>query len=140
MMWFSVWGSAAMFCRILLCSTLLALSACGTTLQTGLTDAAVSTSTAVPVLIGLDALSVINTKKTIDDHFVSWVTGDDCSTVRASRGEPYCQVTLKPGPVVQRTAYCYKTLAAISCYDKPVPSDAERFIGTRTDDVPLVKP
>jgi hypothetical protein len=96
---------------------------------------------AAPTVIGasvlaLDAVSVINTQKTIDDHIVSFVTGQDCSTIRASKGDHYCIDEPVPVPMVQRTSYCYKTLAKVTCYDRPMTGDAAQFFGMRVDEVP----
>ena len=90
---------------------------------------------AVPAVAILDGASVINTHKTIDDHLVSWVTGKDCSTVRASMGEHYCEDPPPAEPMVRRTTYCYKSLAVVSCYDQPMERDTSRLFGTRIDQV-----
>ena len=89
-----------------------------------------------PTTAILDMASVINTQKTVDDHLVSWITGKDCSTVRASMGEHYCRESPPVLPMVQRTTYCYKSLALVTCYDQPVERDAARLFGTRVDQVP----
>lgn len=85
----------------------------------------------------LDGASVINTQKTLDDHLVSWITGSDCSTVRASTGDRYCIDPPEAVPVVVRTAYCYKSLASVDCYDRPLVADKARFYGIRIDKVPV---
>ncbi|HLN24597.1 MAG TPA: hypothetical protein VK558_11495 [Patescibacteria group bacterium] len=106
------------------------------------TGLATSTPTPTPAVgfLLLDGVSIINTKKTIDDHVVSWVTGQDCSTVRASRGEAYCEETPKPGPMVVQNSYCYKSLGSVTCYTQPVATDAARLYGVRTEDVPVNAP
>ena len=86
----------------------------------------------------LDIVSVINTQKTIDDHIVSCITGKDCSDVRASKGDPYCIDEPVPVPMVRRATYCYKSLASVTCYDRPVVSDAAQFYGIRVDNVPSI--
>lgn len=100
----------------------------------------VARGNSLPIYLTVEGASVVSTQKTVEDHVVSWVSGNDCSTVRASRGEKYCKEPPKPVPVVQRTAYCYKTIANVTCYSEPVPSDASQFLGTRTDDVPVAMP
>jgi len=87
-------------------------------------------------LVLVDGVSVINTHKTVEDHVIGWMTGQDCSLVRASQGDKYC-VDNTPPPMEQRNTYCYKTLAATSCYDRRVASDEGRFRGTRIDMVPV---
>lgn len=91
----------------------------------------------LPGAAAIDGLSVINTQKTVDDHVVGWVTDKDCSTVRASRGETYCQDKPVPVPVVRKVSYCYKTLGSVSCYDRPIPQNAPQLYGTRVEDVPI---
>src|SRR5208283_2905358 len=73
----------------------------------------------------LDGVSVINTQKTIDDHLVSWISGEDCSTLKALHGEPYCQPEKVKGPMVTRTSYCYKNLAGVTCYTQPLPGQSQ---------------
>jgi hypothetical protein len=85
----------------------------------------------------LDAASLINTHKTIDDHLISLLTGMDCSTVRASKGDHYCLEPPENKPVYIRTTYCYKSLAAVSCYDRPLNSDATQLYGVRIDRLPV---
>lgn len=84
----------------------------------------------------LDGLSVINTQKTIDDHLVSWISGKDCSTIKAIKGEDYCQAKPVKTPTVARTSYCYKNLAGTTCYTQPLPGQAT-LAGTHTEQVPL---
>ena len=38
----------------------------------------------------LEVLSLVNTHKTMGDHVVGWITGKDCSSPRAERGDAYC--------------------------------------------------
>jgi len=84
----------------------------------------------------LDGVSVINTKKTIDDHIVGWVTDQDCSTIKASKGEPYCQDYPAKVPTVSRTAYCYKNLSGVTCYAQPLGPEYQ-MVGVHTEQVPL---
>jgi hypothetical protein len=123
----------------LVCATVLALAGCsevdhaldGTARDLG------SRVSASQSLVILDGLSVINTQKTLDDHLVSLITGKDCSTVRASRGDHYCEDKPAIGPSVVRITFCYKSLAAVTCYDRPFERDADRLVGTRIDIVPV---
>jgi hypothetical protein len=85
----------------------------------------------------LDGISVINTQKTVEDHVISLLTGMDCSTIRATKGDHYCLETPESAPVYVRTSYCYKTIAKVSCYTQPVPSDASQFYGLRVDRIPV---
>ena len=88
------------------------------------------------VLLGADMVSVINTGKTLDDHVIGALTDQDCSTVRASQGGPWCKPIPLPEATVARTAYCYKSLASASCYAQPLPIDQARYLGERTEQVP----
>jgi hypothetical protein len=83
----------------------------------------------------LDGVSVINTQKTIDDHLVSWLSGEDCSTLKALHGEPYCKPEPVQVPMVTRTVYCYKNLAGSTCYTQPVPN--RQPLGVKTEKVPV---
>ena len=80
-----------------------------------------------PGLFVLGTTTFINTKKTMGDHAMTWMTGQECSTLKYSQGEGYCQpreeervpepgangVYLGMGP------YCYRTLGRVTCYDQP---------------------
>ena len=88
------------------------------------------------VLLAADAISVINTQKSVEDHVVSLITGMDCSVVRASMGDHYC-IDTTVAPTVVRTTYCYKSLGSVSCYDQKLERDASRLYGSRIDHVPV---
>jgi hypothetical protein len=81
----------------------------------------------------LDTVSLINTGKTIDDHVIGWATGQDCSVLRASHGESYCQAIPLPPALVPVITYCYKSLASVSCYAQPMLADQTRYVGSRVD-------
>jgi hypothetical protein len=83
----------------------------------------------------LDGVSVINTQKTIDDHLVSWLSGEDCSTLKALHGEPYCKPDPVQVPTVTRTLYCYKNLAGSTCYTQPVAN--RQPLGVMTQKIPV---
>lgn len=87
-------------------------------------------------LVVLDGISVINTDKTVEDHVISWATGEDCSVVRASKGEHYC-LNDTPVPTEPRSTYCYRSIAMVSCYDRRLASDETRYFGARIDMVPV---
>ncbi len=118
-----------------LLSSVAFFALCGCHALDGAGDAVASST--VGGLVVLDAVSVINTHKTLDDHLVSLITGKDCSSVRASMGDYYC--IDQPGnvPTIVRTSYCYKTLGTIDCYTEPVEADAGQFYGIRVDDIPV---
>jgi len=94
---------------------------------------------AIPTILTIDAASLINTGKTLDDHVMTWATGENCSTLAATKGEPYCKAWPQPAPTMPRTTYCYKSLAAVTCYDRPFPADQSRYLGARVDKVPILE-
>jgi hypothetical protein len=88
----------------------LALAGCGSAaVGPEITTAAVSTA----VLVATD--------KTITDHVVSAVRGEDCSIVAYERNGTYCSPYPPEMQVVQEEIYCYRTLADIDCYAVPNP-------------------
>ena len=72
----------------------------------------------VPGFAQVEGATVIGTKKTISDHVVSLASGKDCSIIRKDRGLTYC---VEDEPVITPNIYCYKTLARVTCYDRPDP-------------------
>ncbi len=79
-------------------------------------------------LANLEVLSVINTKKTLGDHVATWITGKDCSTVRAQREGAWC-VDWPAPPAPPQQVYCYASLARPSCYSQPYNQGNDRLIG-----------
>ena len=67
---------------------------------------------------GAEGVSVLATKKTMGDHVISLTSGKNCSHVRLRRGLTYCE---EDEPNIQPRVYCYKTLAKVTCYDRPDP-------------------
>lgn len=80
------------------------------------------------VFANLEAFTVINTHKTMGDHVASWVTGLDCSTPRASRGDSYCR-DRPPKPQPPQQVYCYASLGRPSCFSQPYNEGNDRLIG-----------
>lgn len=79
-------------------------------------------------LVNLEVLSVINTKKTLADHVATWITGRDCSTIRAQREGAWCVDWPGPPPPRQQV-YCYSSIARPSCYAQPYNEGNDRLIG-----------
>ncbi len=77
-----------------------------------------------------DAVTLINTDKTIVDHLAGLMSGQDCSTLRSMDGGHYCQPHYENVPVVQ-PLYCYRTLGKVSCYDRPSPNTGDKLVGIR---------
>ena len=89
----------------------------------------------IPGVAEIDAVTVISTDKTISDHIISLTSGKNCSTVRLEKGMHYCE---EDEPTVEPAVYCYKTLASVTCYDRPDPyKEGYRKIGN--NDHNLVK-
>ncbi len=89
----------------------------------GVTHALGSPFSAGQTFLILDGVSVINTGKTIDDHLVSWISGQDCSTIRAMKGEDYCRPNPTKPVTITRISYCYHDLAGTTCYTQPLPGN-----------------
>ena len=73
---------------------------------------------ATPGCAQIQGVSVIGTDKTIEDHVISLASGKNCSTIRKEKGLTYCdeyETNIKPN------IWCYKTLAKVTCYDRPDP-------------------
>jgi len=80
-------------------------------------------------LFALDIATLIVTDKLMVDHVVSFVRQEDCSAVRASQGESYCRpfrLAYTPPP----EPFCYRTLAAVSCYTQPNPYGTDHRMGS----------
>lgn len=77
-------------------------------------------------LIGVEAVSVVNTDKTLGDHIISFSSGKDCSTIRKQRGMTYC----KEDEIQAKTSvFCYRTLAEVTCYERPVFEGKQERVG-----------
>jgi len=93
----------------LLIGVALFLSAC---------SIATSAPTMMPGLAGIEGATIVGTGKTISDHFVSFTTGKNCSTLRRNTGRTYCE---EDEVAVPDDVYCYNTLGKVTCYSEPAP-------------------
>ncbi len=66
------------------------------------------------------------TKKTNIDHLISAVAGEDCSIRNLGVGRQDC--TAPSQPSAEPAAYCYRTIAEVTCSREARPSDAGRQI------------
>ena len=73
---------------------------------------------AIPGFAQIQGVSVIGTDKTIEDHVISLASGKNCSTIRKEKGLTYCE---EDEPNIKPNIWCYKTLAKVTCYDRPDP-------------------
>lgn len=72
------------------------------------------------VSTGLGLASLKTTKKTLADHAVGLVTDQDCSTLRAERGDAWCLSDEElEARVPAQPEFCYRTIGGITCYDRP---------------------
>lgn len=85
---------------------------------------------AAPPLALAEAALIINTDKTLTDHIASMANDMDCSTLRAQKGGHYCMPRYENQPEVP-ALYCYRTLAAVTCYDRPSTNPADRLVGVQ---------
>lgn len=76
----------------------------------------------------LEVVSVMATHKTLTDHVATWVTGRNCSSVRAEREGVWCVDWPGPPPPPPQL-YCYATLAKPTCYAQPYNEGNDRLIG-----------
>jgi hypothetical protein len=88
------------------------------------------------IFLGADVISLASTDKTVDDHIIGMATNQDCSTLRASHGGPWCIPIPPPVAMVDQTTYCYKSLARASCLTEPDPYNEAMFNGSRVNQVP----
>ena len=83
-------------------------------------------------LVMAEGATVIGTEKTIGDHIVSWTSNKDCSTYRKNTGRTYCKEDdIQPKPRV----HCYRTLASVTCYEKPEKSGRRREVGDNSHNI-----
>jgi len=93
----------------------------------GLTACGPVVGAGVPGVAQIDALTVVGTDKSIVDHVVSYSSGKDCSYVYIEKGNRYCK---EDEPVIKPQVYCYRTLANMTCYERPDPhANGQREIG-----------
>ena len=70
-------------------------------------------------IVGLDAVSIMGTDKSIVDHAVSLSSGKNCSSLRLEQGRYYCE---EDTTEIRTQVYCYNTLGRPTCYDRPDPT------------------
>ncbi len=72
------------------------------------------------VSTGLGVASLKTTDKTLTDHALGLVTNQDCSTLRAQRGDIYCLTDEEmQARIPAQPEYCYRTIGGVDCYDRP---------------------
>ncbi|MDA1089732.1 MAG: hypothetical protein O3A85_05405 [Proteobacteria bacterium] len=78
---------------------------------------------AIPGYAQVEGAMVISTDKTMSDHVISLTSGKNCSTLRTENDLTYCE---EDEPKIKQNIYCYKTLATVTCYDRPDPNPGRR--------------
>jgi len=88
-------------------------------------------------IVGLDAVSIMGTDKSIVDHAVSLSSGKNCSSLRLEQGRYYCE---EDTPEIRTQVYCYSTLGRPTCYDRPDPTrPAYEKLGQNDHNLPTAK-
>ncbi len=71
-----------------------------------------------PASLAVSSASVVtafDSGKTVSDHAMSFVTGDDCSFLNSLRGKAWCMPVLADTPPPPNQV-CYKSIASMTCY------------------------
>ena len=76
-------------------------------------------TTYVPV----EGAFVIGTDKTMTDHVISMTSGKNCSSIRKEKDLTYCE---EDEPKIKQNIFCYRTLARVTCYDRPDPNPGRK--------------
>lgn len=72
------------------------------------------------VTTSLGVVSLKTTRKTLPDHAIGLVSDQDCSSLRAARGDAYCLTEEElQARIPAQPEYCYRTIGGVSCYDRP---------------------
>ena len=80
---------------------------------------------AIPGYAQVQSIFVVGTDKTMEDHVVSLVSGKNCSIVRTEKDQTYCE---EDELVIKQNIFCYRTLATVTCYDRPDPNPGRRRV------------
>jgi len=79
----------------------------------------------IPGIAELEGAFVVGTDKTIEDHIISMTSGKNCSYIRKEKDMTYCE---EDELQVKQNIYCYKTLATVTCYDRPDPNPGRQRV------------
>jgi len=79
---------------------------------------------AAAVAATVEGVSLNQTGKTASDHFVSAVTGEDCSVLRYTKNGKYCLTEAEVAANEARLhrpyeGTCYRVRGNVTCYDQP---------------------
>ena len=79
--------------------------------------------------VGSVVVGIAGEDRTPLDRVVGWVTGQDCSAIRANKGGHWCQPVYENRPYSQQL-YCYRTLAREDCFQSPSPYPYDHLVGS----------
>jgi hypothetical protein len=88
-------------------------------------------------MMAVDGMTVVSTGKTISDHFISYTSGKNCSTVRRQIGQNFCEEDDLSEP---EEIYCYNSLGDVNCFGTPQPfGQGNKTIDHVTDKSRLIR-
>lgn len=67
-------------------------------------------------LVGAEGASAVLSGERLSDRIISYASGKTCSRKRSAQGLTYCE---EDEAVPQQNLYCYRTLAQVTCYERP---------------------
>jgi len=95
-------------------------------IRTALLIAGVLSLAACDSLFMVEGGTAVVTGKRLSDQAISLASGKNCAVNRISQGLTYC-VEDEANPV--QNIYCYRTLAEVTCYDRPQYGEVQQKIG-----------
>lgn len=67
-------------------------------------------------LTGANAVTVVDSGKTVTDHIMSFATGDECTIRHSLRGQAWCQPKRYDHGTADGGETCYRSIADVTCY------------------------
>ena len=93
----------------------------------------ISSCSFYPPIAAVEGISAVGTGKPASDHFISFASGMNCSTIRTNTGRTYCEEQ-EPNPTAK--VWCYRTIGKAVCYDRPDPDQGnQRKMGNNNHNV-----
>jgi hypothetical protein len=99
--------------------------ACAAALALGL-SACAGGAAAPLVMASTDIYGYSANRKSNVDSLISAVAGQNCSFRNLGVGRSYCLE--ETSTATEPTAYCYRTIADVTCYREARPADASRLL------------
>ena len=93
---------------------------------------AIALTPAIAVYGAVEGVALNQTGKLASDHAASAITGQDCSFLRYKDTGNYClsAAEIAAQEAIERrdlTAYCYRRLGMVTCYDTPDPTASDEI-------------